>query len=90
MALNIKDPETERLAAELAALTGETKTGAIRVALRERRARLGLERPLADRARALRAVLEDEIWPALPPEVLGHAPTKAEREALLGLGEAGV
>src|SRR5262245_54815100 len=30
MALNIKDPETERLAGEIAALTGESKTGAIR------------------------------------------------------------
>jgi hypothetical protein len=27
MALNIKDPETEQLAAEVAALTGESKTG---------------------------------------------------------------
>ena len=35
MALNIKDPETERLAAEVAALTGQTKTGAIRYALRQ-------------------------------------------------------
>ena len=35
MALNIKDPETERLAAEVAALTGNTKTGAIRYALRQ-------------------------------------------------------
>ena len=30
MALNIKDPETERLAAESAALTGDSKTGVIR------------------------------------------------------------
>ena len=35
MALNIKDPETERLAAEVAALTGTTKTGAVRYALRQ-------------------------------------------------------
>ncbi len=35
MGLNIKDPETERLAAEIATLTGESKTGAIRTALRE-------------------------------------------------------
>lgn len=34
MALNIKDPETERLAAEVAAITGQTKTGAVRYALR--------------------------------------------------------
>ena len=30
MALNIKDPETERLAAEVAAITGESKTRAVR------------------------------------------------------------
>ena len=33
MALNINDPETERLAAEAAALTGDTKTGAVRPTL---------------------------------------------------------
>ena len=36
MSLNIKNEETCRLAAELADLTGETKTGAITVAFRER------------------------------------------------------
>lgn len=36
MALNIRNPETERLAAELAAATGETKTMAVTKALRER------------------------------------------------------
>ena len=42
MALNIKDPETERLAAEVAALTGTTKTGAVRYALRHRQHLRGL------------------------------------------------
>ena len=36
MSLNIKNEETCRLADELARLTGETMTGAITVALRER------------------------------------------------------
>ena len=36
MSLNIKNEETCRLAAELARLTGETMTGAMTVALRER------------------------------------------------------
>ena len=40
VALNIKDPETERLASEVAALTGETKTRAVREALVERKHRL--------------------------------------------------
>ena len=36
MSLNIKNEETCQLASELAQLTGETMTGAITVALRER------------------------------------------------------
>ena len=36
MALSIRDPETDRLARELAALTGESMTEAIRTALAER------------------------------------------------------
>jgi len=84
MPLNIKDPETERLAREVAELTGESKTGAIRTALRERRARLAMAGGQGDRAHALRAWLESELWPSLPDEVRGHAPTQAEQDALLG------
>jgi antitoxin VapB len=40
--LNIKNPEVERLAAELSDMTGESKTQAIRTALLERRRRLEL------------------------------------------------
>lgn len=40
MALNIRNPEAERLAAELAQQTGETKTEAVAQALRERLARI--------------------------------------------------
>jgi len=36
MAFNIRDDDTEKLAAELAALTGESKTQAVREALKER------------------------------------------------------
>lgn len=36
MALNIKDPEADRLARELAARTGETLTQAVVVSLRDR------------------------------------------------------
>ena len=39
MALSIKDPEAERLAREVARRTGETMTGAVVSALRERLAR---------------------------------------------------
>ena len=40
MALNIRNPETERLANEEARRTGETKTEAVTEALRQRLARL--------------------------------------------------
>lgn len=51
MALNIRNPETERLADELAKLAGETKTEAVTKALRDRLARVRRERsrrPLAE------------------------------------------
>src|SRR5512147_1113877 len=44
MALNIRNPEAERLAAELAKLTGESKTEAVTKALRDRLARVRRER----------------------------------------------
>jgi antitoxin VapB len=40
MSLNIKDEETHRLARELARLTGESQTNAVKVAIRERLDRL--------------------------------------------------
>ena len=89
MPLNIKDEETERLAREVAALTGESKTGAIRNALRERRQRLALQRAAGDRERALRVLLEEEIWPAVPTEMLGRGPSREEQEAILGYGPDG-
>lgn len=44
MALNIRNPETEKLAATLAKLTGETKTEAVTKALRDRLTRLRRDR----------------------------------------------
>ncbi len=43
MTLNIKNPEAERLVAELAILTGNTKTGAVRQAARRELDRLRRE-----------------------------------------------
>ena len=40
MALSIKDPEADRLARELAGLTGESMTQAIKIALEERLQRI--------------------------------------------------
>ena len=58
MSLNIKNEETCRLAAELARLTGETKTGAITAALRERLERERRMRDIEERRRDLRAIAE--------------------------------
>lgn len=90
MALNIKDPETERLAAEVAALTGESKTRAVRVALEERKQRLARDQDVEQRVRRLRRLFEEEIWPQIPEDVRGMPPiTKAEREEILGYGPEG-
>lgn len=90
MALNIKNLEVERLAGELADLTGESKTEAIRRALVERRARLRLRVSEAGRKERTRRFLEREIWSRVPENQRGNPPGKEEREQLLGYGEAGV
>jgi len=58
MSLNIKNDETCRLASDLAQLTGETMTGAITVALRERLQRERRRRGREARARELRAIAD--------------------------------
>jgi antitoxin VapB len=90
MALNIKDREAERLAAEVAAMTGESKTRAVKVALQERKQRLALRIVRRDRGLTLRRFLEDEVWPQVPRSVLGRRVTRKEREAILGYGPDGV
>lgn len=93
MALNIKDKETEQLAAEVAEMTGTTKTGAVRQALRERRDRLRLEGPKQAKEkpyRGMRQWLETEIWPQIPAELLDREPmSKDEIEEILGIGPEG-
>ncbi len=49
VALNIKDPETDRLARELALATGESITVAARRAIEERLARVHASRPASQR-----------------------------------------
>ena len=89
MGLNIKDPETERLAAEVAAMTGETKTGAIRRALAERKERLASHTVARDRfAEALR-FLEREVWPLVPRSQRGRRLTRREENRILGYDPSG-
>jgi len=57
VALNIKDVETDRLARQLAAETGETITVAARRAIEERLARVRARKAAAPEADELRALI---------------------------------
>jgi antitoxin VapB len=77
MALNIRNPEAERLAEAVAKLAGETKTEAVTRALRDRLARLRRERAgrrladeLDDIARHCAALPVTDGRPA--DEILGY------------------
>jgi len=59
MSLNIKNPETHRLARELAAVTGETVTSAITTAVRERLERVASTTTDVHRTERLRALSAD-------------------------------
>lgn len=77
MALNIRNPETERLADELARETGETKTEAVTKALRDRLARLRRERSgrrLADELEeiASHCAALPVLDPRTPDEIVGY------------------
>jgi len=89
MALNIKNADVERLASEVARLTGESKTEAIRRALDERRQRL--KGPsVAERRRRVIRFLETKVWPSIPKKELGRRMTRAEEDDILGYGSGGV
>ena len=89
MALNIKNPEVEALASQVAATTGETKTEAIRRALEERRQRLAFHQPATERGSDLRRFLEREIWSAIPSRFFGRQLSKKAKESILGYGKDG-
>jgi len=81
VALSLKDPETDRLAREVASLTGETLTDAVRNALAERlereRHRAGTTMRLADRLEQLGrecAALPD-LDARSPEEIVGYDET---------------
>ena len=77
MGLNIKNEETCRLASQLARLTGETKTGAITVALRERLAREHRRRSVEARSDELRTIAERCA------RLMGPGPSAVEHGQLL-------
>jgi antitoxin VapB len=77
MALNIRSPETEALAAELARLTGETKTEAVTKAVRDRLERVKRgrhRRSLADELDTIgkQCAALPVLDPREPDEILGY------------------
>lgn len=89
MGLNIKNAEVERLAAEVARMTGETKTEAIRQALLDRKRHVSSRTGGIDRKERFFQFLESEVWSKIPKDQLGKAPTKEEIEEILGFGPEG-
>ena len=77
MALSLKDAETDRLAREVARLTGESLTEAVVVSLRERLARKQAvkdNRPLAERLMEIgrRCASRPRLDDRTPDEILGY------------------
>jgi len=89
MGLNIKNPDVERLATEVAGLARETKTEAIRRALLERRERLLARGSSPSQRTQLLEFLERNVWPLVPEGELGRVLTRAEEDAILGYGPDG-
>lgn len=90
MALTIKNPEVERLAEEVARLSGQNKTQAVRQALEEKRDRLSLRLSRAARTFQRRRFLEREIWADIPDELLDKPHDDALDGEILGYGPDGV
>ncbi len=90
MALNLKNPEVERLASEVAKLAGETKTEAVRRALSERRDRLAIKSAMGQRGSGFLRYLESEVWPKVPASKLGRRLPKRKLEQILGYEREGV
>ncbi len=89
MALNIKNAEVESLASEVAKLARESKTEAIRVALKERAFRLKSYRGKLTRGERIDAALE-RFREEFPNGDFGRPLTKEEEERILGFGPDGV
>ncbi|MDQ2699720.1 MAG: type II toxin-antitoxin system VapB family antitoxin [Actinomycetota bacterium] len=82
MALSIKDPTTDRLARELAELTGESITVAVRAALKDRLERLSGGVPGQRRAEEMLQIAEEAA--ALPVR------DRRTEDEILDYGETGL
>jgi antitoxin VapB len=84
MAIHIQDPETDRLARELSAVTGETITQAVNVSLRERLRTVVPEQPRKSEEEYMAAI--EEIVQRLNKLPVLDARTEDE---ILGYNEQG-
>ena len=78
------------MAEEVARLSGQNKTQAVRQALEEKRERLSLRVSHAARTVQRRRFLEREIWADIPDELLGKPHDDALDDEILGYGPHGV
>ncbi len=62
MALNIKNVEAERLANEVASLSGDSLTGAVIKALKEQRSKLERDKPIQEKMERAREFLQRRFW----------------------------
>jgi antitoxin VapB len=82
----INNQDVEKLLNDIVKLTGESRTEAVRKALKERRLRITKHLDVSPDEERLLNFLEDEIWCQIPAEVLGTSLTKAEEKSNLGYG----
>jgi antitoxin VapB len=88
MAIHLNNPEVERLAAEAAALTGVSKTEAVRQALLERVQKLKQRRGRGGSEARINEILR-RFQESFPQGDFGRTMAKAEREEILGYGPEG-
>lgn len=89
MALNLKNRDVDRLAAEVAAMAKETKTEAVRKALLERKSRLASTQRSLKRSERAKGILE-EFRASFPSGLLGKRLSREEEDEILGYGPGGV
>jgi antitoxin VapB len=90
MALNIKNPEVDKLATELSEVTGESKTEVIRRALLEMKISLSFRVVKLDRKTRMKEFLEKEVWATIPKKILGKKISRKELDAICGYGNEGI
>jgi antitoxin VapB len=86
VAIHIKNPAVTRLAAELASLTGDSKTEAIRKALEEKMARLSIIAARRARSAELARILGREVCTLARAGGRKRILTPAEVQELLAYG----